>query len=731
MEILITAVDETSAGLSSITENLDSMAEAAQGAADAAGTALGGISESAASVGSGISESLSGAFTGVAEQASSASDAFAASFSSMLGVANASAEDIISAFSGAMSTVESNAASMATDMEGTLKEISGAFMMGGIQIGLAGAAMVAPVAASVKDAADQTEALGQMNNLIANTYSSAGSAATGMSSAVADLTAKYNSQKASIAVAETALAKAGGTSGEASSKIAKLQATLETASAAAAATKGKLDALTSATGLAGGSAADTESKLTAAARAGTDLGDKVADSATALGYFFSQTNSVNDTLEAYSAAQNVAAAAHIPLADATKAVTMGMQGSGKALVQLGIPIKDGLTGATALAAIMQKTGDAAQKAADEGMGPAEVAQAKLNEVMSDAGGGPLSAINQLLASIAKILTIIDNWTEKHQKLATGIEIVVGVLGTLLTVLGSILVTVGLVVGAVALFTGAFAAVAVGTAIVTGAFLAIIAVIGLVILYHQQIWDFIKRMWADVGPYVRGALEGIAETLMIPIQPILLLIKYHQQIWDFIKAMWNDVASTVSKVWQSIEGTLNTAMTAAKSVINTGLTDIQGVWTSIWTGISGFVTNIWNGIKSVIKGGINDIIQAINAFIAGLDSLHISIPTIKIAGVTFGGQSIGFSIPQIPMLASGGIVTAPTLAMIGEAGPEMVIPLSAISNGQVPGAGGSSSGGGNIIINMTGTFNTDAQSARSMANQIATAIQAQLRLKRVA
>jgi hypothetical protein len=39
----------------------------------------------------------------------------------------------------------------------------------------------------------------------------------------------------------------------------------------------------------------------------------------------------------------------------------------------------------------------------------------------------------------------------------------------------------------------------------------------------------------------------------------------------------------------------------------------------------------------------------------------------------GGK--GFSVPKIPMLAAGGIVTGPTLAMIGEGrGPEAVIPL---------------------------------------------------------
>jgi phage-related minor tail protein len=48
-------------------------------------------------------------------------------------------------------------------------------------------------------------------------------------------------------------------------------------------------------------------------------------------------------------------------------------------------------------------------------------------------------------------------------------------------------------------------------------------------------------------------------------------------------------------------------------------------------------------------------------------------------------------PKIPALADGGIVTGPTLALIGEAGPEAVIPLDR--------AGGM--GGGNVTINVNG------------------------------
>jgi hypothetical protein len=58
----------------------------------------------------------------------------------------------------------------------------------------------------------------------------------------------------------------------------------------------------------------------------------------------------------------------------------------------------------------------------------------------------------------------------------------------------------------------------------------------------------------------------------------------------------------------------------------------------------------------------------------------------------GGK--GFEMPNIPMLAEGGIVTGPTLAMIGEGnGPEAVIPLSRM--------GEFGMGGGGVTINVNG------------------------------
>jgi hypothetical protein len=48
--------------------------------------------------------------------------------------------------------------------------------------------------------------------------------------------------------------------------------------------------------------------------------------------------------------------------------------------------------------------------------------------------------------------------------------------------------------------------------------------------------------------------------------------------------------------------------------------------------------------------------------------------------------------KLPRLAEGGIVTSPTIAMIGERGPEAVIPLNR--------AGGMGMGGANITVNVS-------------------------------
>ena len=93
------------------------------------------------------------------------------------------------------------------------------------------------------------------------------------------------------------------------------------------------------------------------------------------------------------------------------------------------------------------------------------------------------------------------------------------------------------------------------------------------------------------------------------------------------------------------------------------------------GLLAVFKTVFNGIASLWNNSIGKLSFKFPSFVPG-----------------FGGK--GFDVPNIPMLADGGIVSRATLAVIGESGPEAVVPLSR--------AGEFGMGGGNnVTINVNG------------------------------
>ena len=154
------------------------------------------------------------------------------------------------------------------------------------------------------------------------------------------------------------------------------------------------------------------------------------------------------------------------------------------------------------------------------------------------------------------------------------------------------------------------------------------------------------------------------------------IKLGSKAWKFIKMIVNDPKSTFASV--------------GRSIVN------------LFEGVGETLGNI-------LKAPINFLIGALNALFASINFTK----TIDLPGLDPIEVGLNLSNWQIPMLAKGGIVTGPTLAMIGEAGPEAVIPLS----------GPNSKGMGqtiNININMSGF--SDRSDKRNFARRIGNLIQ---------
>lgn len=118
-----------------------------------------------------------------------------------------------------------------------------------------------------------------------------------------------------------------------------------------------------------------------------------------------------------------------------------------------------------------------------------------------------------------------------------------------------------------------------------------------------------------------------------------------------------------------EGNYGEAFNKIKTKVVEKFTEIKGR-------ISDIFANLLEPIKERIKGPINFMIGSINSMIEKVNSaLTFTLETpdwAKSLGITdFNFET---KIPTIPALAEGGIVEKATLAMVGEAGPEAVVPL---------------------------------------------------------
>ena len=123
-----------------------------------------------------------------------------------------------------------------------------------------------------------------------------------------------------------------------------------------------------------------------------------------------------------------------------------------------------------------------------------------------------------------------------------------------------------------------------------------------------------------------------------------------------------------------------------------------------------VLTIINSINAAFDFLVNGVINAVNAIITAFNAIPL-IPDIpKIPNINTGRFGGGNATPalgrmNIPRLAEGGIVNSPTLALIGEAGPEAVVPLDRMQTG------------GEITINVTGGLATSAEIGESVVNAL--------------
>jgi hypothetical protein len=265
---------------------------------------------------------------------------------------------------------------------------------------------------------------------------------------------------------------------------------------------------------------------------------------------------------------------------------------------------------------------------------------------------------------------------------------------------------GPIVGLAAAMWGLNAALAANpVTLIVGGILILIGVLVLIGIEWDRVWKAISE-----NPFIAGILLSISQMTLAIIGGVGV-IQWLAREWDanwkwmsdavknavdFIKPYWDglkDTASTVTgwivTAWNGVSDAFSAVVTSVSGSLNDmkqGWEDVKNAATDVYNWVKGKWDALAGAIESAVSAidraanSVADAIKApINAAIRGLNRFRVpefTVGKVEIAGrEMFGGFTIGGWDPfNIRELAKGGIVTGPTLALVGEKGPEAVVPL---------------------------------------------------------
>lgn len=179
-----------------------------------------------------------------------------------------------------------------------------------------------------------------------------------------------------------------------------------------------------------------------------------------------------------------------------------------------------------------------------------------------------------------------------------------------------------------------------------------------------LWQEWQPVMLQIAEQVGPVFDAIKDAVQSVIDVLIAVLPHIQAAWDLLSPFVDFMKESVIVTLEAITGTLDAVAKALKG-------DFAGAW---------------EGIVGVVRGVVNAIIGFWNALDLSLD-FSVGNPAYGTIFDPVGSPNLldvhtGDLIPDIPFLAAGGIVTRPTLAMLGEAGAEAVVPLDGRMGGDI-------------------------------------------------
>lgn len=174
---------------------------------------------------------------------------------------------------------------------------------------------------------------------------------------------------------------------------------------------------------------------------------------------------------------------------------------------------------------------------------------------------------------------------------------------------------------------------------------------------SNVWNRIKEIW--------GAVSNWFNTKVI------------QPVKNFFTGMWDGLKNGGKQAWEGIKSVFSSVADWFGNIFSKAWKKVKNVFSTggkIFDGIKDGIANVFKTVVNAIIGGINKVIATpFNA----INKLLNKVRNVSVAGIEPFKSLIKkdpLTVPEIPKLARGGVVSSPTVAMIGEAGKEAVVPL---------------------------------------------------------
>lgn len=178
----------------------------------------------------------------------------------------------------------------------------------------------------------------------------------------------------------------------------------------------------------------------------------------------------------------------------------------------------------------------------------------------------------------------------------------------------------------------------------------------------------------------------ANPIGLIILAIVALVAAFVYLWNnnegfrkFFINMWNHIWGFLKSIGAWFAGPFVNFFKKAWSFLSGLVVGYFNLYINTWKKIFSFIGAIPGKIRSLARGMWNGLIDSfrgvINAIIGAWNSLDFGIHVHLPAALGGFGFDVDDVVPDIPYLAKGGIVTGPTLAVLGENGKERVEPLT--------------------------------------------------------